>query len=119
MTSEERHEARYQRRKQRREQKRRESLREANDFEKVIGYRALFEATRKCRRGVYWKDGVKSYCCYALLNNAILHPRRVSGLAGELRKEERQKNLADDGRIIQQTVRYTENYTTDYGREKA
>lgn len=35
------------------------------------------------------------------------HPRRVSGLSCKLRKEERQKNLADDGRIIQQTVRYT------------
>lgn len=81
MTSEERHEARYQRRKQHREQKRRESLREANDFEKVIGYRALFEATQKCRRGVYWKDSVKSYYCYALLNNPILHTRQKKGLS--------------------------------------
>ena len=81
MTSEERREARYWRRKQRREQKRRESLRDANDFEKVIGYRALFEATQKCRRGVYWKDSVKSYYCYALLNNAILHTRQEKGLS--------------------------------------
>ena len=44
------------------------------------------------------------------------HPRRVSWLEGELRKEERQTYCADDGWPIQQIVRNTKNHKTNQWR---
>lgn len=68
MTSEERRELRYQRRKARREVAK-DSLRAvSDDFNTVFSYGNLYDAYRKCRRGVSWKASVQKYIAQAPIN---------------------------------------------------
>ena len=67
MTSKERREARYQRRVRNRRDRKRERSRLYDDFETVFSYDHLYEAYRKCRRGVAWKASVQRYITQAPL----------------------------------------------------
>lgn len=71
MTSEERHELRYQRRKAARELKK-QNKSEAMDFKKVFTTGHLYDAYRKCTRGVRWKSSTQKY-----IDNATLHIHRT------------------------------------------
>ena len=61
MNSAERHEVRYQRRKKKREEKRRLKSLQCDSIETVFSYENLYEAGRKCIRGVSWKASVQNY----------------------------------------------------------
>lgn len=65
MTSEERREARFQRRKARRAAARAARLGNADSFNHTFSYEALYNAYRKCRRGVAWKASVQKYIVQA------------------------------------------------------
>ena len=71
MTSEERHEARYQRRKARREAKK-QNLADMLDFKKVFTTGHLYDAYKKCTRGVKWKASTQKY-----IDNATLQIYRT------------------------------------------
>lgn len=79
MTSKERHDRRYERRQQHRKQKQTAALIAANDFDRVISYKSLYAAARKCRKGVYWKDSVRRFYANLLLNLAEIHTRLEKG----------------------------------------
>lgn len=79
MTSKERHDRRYERRQQHRKQKQTAALATANDFDRVISYKSLYAAARKCRKGVYWKDSVRRFYANLLLNLAVIHVRLEKG----------------------------------------
>ncbi|MDD6649501.1 MAG: reverse transcriptase domain-containing protein [Subdoligranulum variabile] len=79
MTSKERHDRRYERRQQHRKQKQTAALVAANDFDRVISYKSLYAAARKCRKGVYWKDSVRRFYANLLLNLAEIHTRLEKG----------------------------------------
>ena len=68
MTSEERREARYQRRVAKRRAKKATQLIHADNYDDVFSYRNLYNAYRKCRRGVAWKASVQKYITQAPLN---------------------------------------------------
>jgi hypothetical protein len=61
MTSRERREDRYRRRKDRRGQKKQEYLSRFNDFSRVVDPNNLYEAFKKSRREVTWKESVQRY----------------------------------------------------------
>ena len=71
MTSEERHEIRYQRRKASREAKKQNKA-NAMDFKKVFTTGHLYDAYRKCTKGVKWKSSTQKY-----IDNATLHIHRT------------------------------------------
>lgn len=71
MTSEERHEIRYQRRKASREAKKQNKA-NAKDFKKVFTTGHLYDAYRKCTKGVKWKSSTQKY-----IDNATLHIHRT------------------------------------------
>lgn len=79
MTSKERHDRRYERRQQHRKQKQTAALAAANDFDRIISYKSLYAAARKCRKGVYWKDSVRRFYANLLLNLAEIHTRLEKG----------------------------------------
>lgn len=78
MTSEERHEARHQRRKARREEKRL-AMSDALDFDKVFTYKHLYQAYKKCRRGVAWKASTQKYIAQAPLEVYQTYERLQKG----------------------------------------
>lgn len=47
--------------------------------ERVIGYDALYESMRRCRKGVIWKDSVASYCLNAVERTAKLNNELMAG----------------------------------------
>lgn len=61
MTSEERHEKRYQRRKKLRQEKREKKSKECGSYEEVFSYEHLYNAGKKCVRGVLWKASIQNY----------------------------------------------------------
>lgn len=68
MNSTERREARYQRRKQKRLEKKQQQYAECDDFDKVFTFDNLYQAYKKCCRGVGWKASTQRYSANALLN---------------------------------------------------
>lgn len=70
MTSNNRREARYQRRKAARDAKRKAKLGGADDFEQIIDADNLYDALRKSRKGVSWKESVQRYDAKAMSNIA-------------------------------------------------
>lgn len=68
MTSEERREARYQRRKARRAAHKAETCSRFDDFDEVFSYAHLYNAYKKCRKGVAWKASTQKYITQAPLN---------------------------------------------------
>lgn len=73
MTSAERHEARYQRRKECRAEKKSKKFASCDNFEGVFTYNNLYEAYRKCRKGVAWKASVQRFITQAPLNVRNIH----------------------------------------------
>lgn len=68
MTSEERREARYQRRKAHRAAHKAEAYSRFDDFDEVFSYAHLYNAYKKCRKGVAWKASTQKYITQAPLN---------------------------------------------------
>lgn len=68
MTSEERHELRYQRRKAKRDAKKKRMTVEM-DFKKVFTTGNMYEAFKKCTKGVRWKSSTQKYIDNAILQN--------------------------------------------------
>lgn len=52
---------------------------ESFDIEAVIGYEALYDSIRKCRKGVGWKDSVASYSLNAIERTLTLHRKLHDG----------------------------------------
>lgn len=52
---------------------------ESFDIEAVIGYEALYDSIRKCRKGVGWKDSVASYSLNAIERTLTLHRKLHNG----------------------------------------
>ncbi len=61
MTSKQRHESRYQRRKKLREQKRIQNSMKCGSYEEVFSYEKIYNAGKKCIRGVLWKASIQNY----------------------------------------------------------
>lgn len=61
MNSTERRELRYARRKAKRNQKKRRKIEAADNFDAVFTYENLYNAYKKCRKGVSWKSSVQKY----------------------------------------------------------
>jgi len=70
MTSVERREARYQRRKTRRDQKKQEYLSRFDDFSRIADPNNLYQAFKKSKREVSWKESVQRYEMNMLANIA-------------------------------------------------
>jgi hypothetical protein len=70
MTSKERREARYQRRKDRRDQKKQDYLSRFDDFSRITDPNNLYDAFKKSRREVTWKESVQRYEMNLLTNIA-------------------------------------------------
>jgi hypothetical protein len=70
MTSTERREARYRRRKERRDQKKQNYLFRFDDFSRIADPNNLYEAFKKSRREVTWKESVQRYEMNLLANIA-------------------------------------------------
>lgn len=68
MTSFERHEARYQRRKAKRADKKLQKFESCDNFDSVFTYENLYDAYKKCRKGVAWKSSVQKFITQAPLN---------------------------------------------------
>ena len=68
MTSSERHQLRYERRKAKREQKKLEKYQEICDFDNVFSFDNLYQAGKKCQKGVLWKASTQRYNMNMILN---------------------------------------------------
>ena len=68
MTSIERKALRFERRRARRTIKKRAVAATADDFDAVFSYRNLYDAYRRCRKGVSWKASTQKYIANAPLN---------------------------------------------------
>ena len=79
MTSEERKEARYQRRRARRLEKKRAAIAAADNYERTFCYKNLYQAYRKCRKGVAWKSSVQRYIATAPLSVYHTYQRLQNG----------------------------------------
>lgn len=79
MTSEERHILRYQRRKAKRLEKKMIKYGDCDDFLKVFTYEHLWEASKKCMRGVRWKASVQKFVSNRALNIAIIRKELMEG----------------------------------------
>jgi hypothetical protein len=74
-----RREARYQRRKAAREAKRQEKLGAFDDFERAASADNLYEAFKRSRRNVAWKESVQRYEASALRNVAETRRKLLAG----------------------------------------
>jgi hypothetical protein len=70
MTNDGRRAARYQRRKTRRERKKQEYLSQFDDFSRIVDPNNLYEAFRKSKRELTWKESVQRYEMNLLVNLA-------------------------------------------------
>ena len=79
MTSTERHEARYQRRSAAREKKRGEKIKPFDDFSNITDADNLYEAFKRSKLGVSWKESVQRYDAGAMRNIAQMRRKLISG----------------------------------------
>lgn len=68
MTSKERRDARYFRRKKKREENKRQKLAQCDDYDEVFTFEHLFNAYKKCCKGVGWKASTQRYKARAMIN---------------------------------------------------
>lgn len=79
MNSKERHENRYRRRVAARQAKRDEYSRSFGSFEDVFSYEHLYDAGKKCSKGVLWKSSTQSYLSRLVSNTATIHDLLMNG----------------------------------------
>ena len=79
MTSTERHEARYRRRSAARKKKRGEKLKPFDDFSNITDADNLYEAFKRSKLGVSWKESVQRYDAGAMRNIAQMRRKLISG----------------------------------------
>lgn len=95
-----------------------------DDVSRVLTNKRLVEPKWKYIIAVPGVQMAELICWYIKAANFIWpkdyrpgkHPRRLSWMEGELRKEECQTYCADDGRPVQQIIRNTENHKTNQWR---
>lgn len=73
MNSRERHEARFRRRAAMRQARRDAYSKSFGDYEEVFSYAHLYEAGKKCCKGVMWKNSTQSYAARMTSNAANTH----------------------------------------------
>lgn len=73
MNSQERHEARFRRRAAMRQARRYAYSKSFGDYEEVFSYAHLYEAGKKCCKGVMWKNSTQSYAARMTSNTANTH----------------------------------------------
>jgi hypothetical protein len=96
MTSEERHEERYKRRKAARDAERQRFIKEHGGFSLLTDLDNLYDAYRKCTKGVNWKGSTQRYTAKWMVN--IINTERNLKTGKDMRKGFVSFNLRERGK---------------------